>query len=496
MGCAPVRGAGVLLHVGSLPSPYGIGSFGDDARRWVDFLHEAGQGYWQILPLNPTGYGDSPYQSVSAFAGHPYFIDLDTLCQEGLLERPDYDGICWGKSGKRIDYGALHGFRHTVLRKAFSRFTDEAALAGFMEANKWFEDYGMYMAIRGMQGGRPWTQWDTPLRMRHTEAMARVRDEFSEEIRYHAFTQYMFYKQWGALRAYADSKNVRIIGDISIYVSPDSADVWANPHLYQLDENALPIEVAGVPPDGFSSDGQLWGNPLYDWQVMAETGYEWWVQRLETSFLLYDVVRIDHFRGLESYYAVPYGAATAAGGRWKPGPGKDFIDTLKRRLPESCFIAEDLGFLTDEVFELLRYSGFPGMKLLQYAFDSREPGCYDPYAYPPNSLVYPGTHDNDTIKGWGKNAPRPNVRHAMEYMDICLKSSLPRAMIRLAMQSPAYLAVIQMQDWLSLGSEARLNTPSTIGGNNWRWRMKKSDMSKRLAGQMSEIAKLYGRTAI
>jgi len=487
------RSAGVLLPVSSLPSPYGIGNFGEDARKWVDFLHEAGQSYWQILPLTPTGKGDSPYQSFSAFAGCPFFVDLDTLCEEGLLKREEYDNLNWGRSKNRVDYMTVYRKREPVLRKAFSRFDDDASLDGFVEKNPWFEHYSLYMVIKVAQGLHPWMDWDEPLRNRRPEAIARIRKEFAQELRYHAFVQYQFDKQWGELRAYANTKNVSIIGDIPIYVSLDSADVWENHDLFQLDENNIPIEIAGCPPDAFSSEGQLWGNPLYCWDAMAKTGYEWWTQRLRKSFDLFDVLRLDHFRGLESYFAIPYGDTTASNGYWKPGPGKDFIDVVERTVPDASIIAEDLGFLTDEVRDLLEYSTYPGMKIVQYAFDEREVGDYIPYGYDINSVAYTGTHDNDTTKGWSKHAPRACIKLAKDYMGTRRKRDIPLNMIRQALQSRSNLAVIPMQDWLGLGSSARFNTPSTVGGINWRWRVKKSVLTPQLADIISKMTSMYGR---
>ena len=486
------RSAGILLHVSSLPSPYGVGSFGKAARQWVDFLREAGQSFWQILPLGPTGLGDSPYQSFSAFAGNPYFIDLDTLCEEGLLDPPDFASLRWGASGNRVDYGAVSRSRESVLRKAFARFSDQSALDGFAALNPWFADYGLYMAIKAARK-RSWMEWGEPLRLRLPEPMAQAQSQMAEDIRYHAFVQYQFQRQWQALRAYANAKGIRIIGDIPIYVSLDSADVWANPVFFQLDENARPTEVAGCPPDSFSKYGQLWGNPLYDWASMAKTGYLWWLRRLESSFALYDVLRIDHFRGLESYYAIPYGDTTAKNGHWEPGPGMGFIHAVQQALPEARIIAEDLGFLTPEVRQLLAGSGYPGMKVLQFAFDSREAGGYSPHTYEAHSVVYTGTHDNDTAGGWAKTAPDESVRLAMEYMGIASKSRLPRAMIHLAMQCKSDLAVIPMQDWLGLGSGARMNTPSTVCGNNWRWRLREDALNSRLAGEIARMTVLFER---
>ena len=487
------RSAGVLLPVSSVPSPYGIGSFGEGARRWVDFLHDAGQSFWQILPLNPTGHGDSPYQSFSAFAGNPYFIDFDELCSENLLEPADYTNIRWGSSDKRIDYGKLYKYRGQVLRKAFSRFRDDTALDGFIENNSWFDHYSLYMVIKASQELRPWMEWDEPLRSRRPDALDRIKADFKDDIRYHAFVQYQFDRQWQALRKYANAKDVQIIGDIPIYVSLDSADVWENPELFQLEDDGYPSEISGCPPDSFSEDGQLWGNPLYDWDAMAKADYLWWTQRLRKNFELFDVLRLDHFRGLESYFAIPFEAKTAEKGKWKPGPGKEFIDVIERTVPDARIIAEDLGFLTDEVRDLLEYSTYPGIKLLQYSFDDREVGEYIPYGFAANTVAYTGTHDNDTVRGWSKTAPDICIRDAMYYIGIRRKSDLPRGMIRLALLSGSNLAIIPMQDWLGLGSGSRLNTPATVGGGNWRWRLGKRTLSPGLAEDMARMTKIYGR---
>jgi len=487
------RSAGILLPVSSLPSPYGIGSFGKAAFRWVDFLRDSGQSFWQILPLSPLGYGDSPYSSFSAFAGNPYFIDLDILYYEGLLSRKDFANIKWGNSSKRVDYEAVYANRENVLRKAFAKFKDDAALDDFAKQNPWVGDFGLYMSVKASQGGRPWTEWDEPLRLGQLEAVSWIREGLAEDIRYHIFAQYQFMKQWQVLHEYANAKGVQIIGDIPFYVSMDSVDVWSDKGSFLIDRNGLPTEVAGCPPDNFSEDGQLWGNPLYDWDAMGQTGYKWWIRRLKSSFELCDALRIDHFRGLESYFAIPYGEPTAKDGVWKPGPGKDFISALKRALPGRHIIAEDLGFLTDEVRQLLEFSGYPGMKLLQFAFDSRVSEDYRPFTYSANTVVYPGTHDNDTLSGWCKTAPRESIQKAMDYIGIKSRGGLPRSMIRLTMQAVSDLSIIPMQDWLELGSEARMNTPSTLGGNNWRWRLEAKALNSRLSDSIAEMTALYGR---
>lgn len=485
------------MPVSSLPSPYGIGAFGKEARAWVNFLQSAGQQYWQVLPLGPTSFGDSPYQSFSAFAGNPYFIDLDTLCEEGLLLKPEYAGIHWGRSAAKVDYNTVYQNREAVLRKAFARFTGGPALEAFQKENShWLENYALYMAVKATQGNRSWIEWEQDARLRKKEALQKYTQELAEDIRYHIFVQYQFFKQWNALRAYANQKGVEIIGDIPIYVSLDSADVWENRQLFQLDAEALPIEVSGCPPDSFSQDGQLWGNPLYNWGLMEQDGFAWWVARMQANFKLYDVLRIDHFRGLESYYAIPYGATTARSGRWRAGPGMGFVNAVREKVPEARIIAEDLGFLTDGVRKLLKDSGYPGMKVLQFAFDTREAGDYSPYNYGTNNIVFTGTHDNDTVRGWARNAAAGDIRHAMEYVNTHFKWQLPGALIRLALQSRAALAVVPLQDWLGLGSKARINTPATIGGGNWRWRMRARALKPGLARRMLALAKLYGRAPI
>ena len=487
------RSAGVLLPVSSLPSPYGIGNFGAVAREWVDFLSKAGQSYWQILPLAPTGAGDSPYQSFSAFAGNPYFIDFDALCEEGLLKREEFAGIPWSREKTRIDYNAIYTHREGVLRKAFSRFSDTAALDAFAARNPWFEHYSLYMVSKVKHKLRPWMEWEEPLRNRDPETMKGLKAEKAEDVRFYAFAQYVFDKQWSALKKYANERGVQIIGDIPIYVSLDSADVWENRGLFQLGENNVPVEIAGCPPDSFSEDGQLWGNPLYDWDEMERTGYKWWIRRLRKSFELYDVMRIDHFRGLESYFAIPFGAASAAGGKWKPGPGKAFVDMVEDTVHDASIIAEDLGVITDEVRELLEYSTYPGMKVVQYAFGDQEVDDYIPYKYEANSVAYTGTHDNDTVTGWCRTAPRDTILEAKYYTGIRRKRDIPLGIVRLALQSGSSLAVIPMQDWLGLGSEARLNTPSTVGGKNWCWRMASGELSGRMAEKMAKMTKTYGR---
>jgi 4-alpha-glucanotransferase len=446
--------------VASLPGASGIGTFGNAARRWIDFLSSAGQRYWQILPLGPTGYGDSPYQSDSAFAGNPWFVDLDELCAEGLLSESDYGNIDWG-GGKRVAYDALRVQRERILRLAFERFNSTDEYRRFCAENAyWLDAYADYL---------------------HTGEYVK-------------FVQFKFFEQWGRLRDYAHSKKVEIIGDIPIYVSLHSSDVTSQPEWFQLDDDGLPTAVAGCPPDSFSRTGQLWGNPLYDWDALKNDGYSWWISRIRAMLTLVDVLRIDHFRGLEGYYAIPATDDTAENGEWRTGPGADFIDAIRRELPEARIIAEDLGFLTDGVRELMVHSGFPGMKVLQFAFDSRDAnGGYLPHTYTKNCVVYTGTHDNDTSLGWTETAPPEDVALAMEYLGVKAKKSVPRELIRVAYQSKANLAIIPIQDWLELGSAARINTPSTVSSANWSYRLDVNALSPALAAEMRRMAEVTGR---
>lgn len=488
------RAAGILLPVSSLPSKYGIGTFGKEAYRWVDMLQKAKQKYWQVLPLGPTSYGDSPYQSFSAFAGNPYFIDLELLCKQGLLEKEECKAVDWGKEKNKVSYEALSENREKLLRKAFSNFTDFSALEKFRKKNKeWVEDYALYMAVKVEMKLRPWNEWDEDIKMRTPEALEKWKVKCAEDVDYYIFAQYLFFEQWTKLKNYANEKGVLIIGDAPIYVAMDSADVWAAPQLFQLDEKNVPIEVAGCPPDAFSEDGQLWGNPLYRWDIMAKNGFQWWMKRLKANLSMVDVLRIDHFRGLESYYAIPYGDTTARNGRWKKGPGMAFIKAIHEKLGDAQIIAEDLGYLTPAVKRLLKGSGFPGMKVLEFAFDSREESDYMPHNYQNNCVVYTGTHDNDTVRGWFTSASPADVKVARRYLGLKNDKDGNWAFIRAAMSSVADLAVVPLQDYLDLGSEARINIPSTLGGNNWRWRLTKGQCTPKLMKKIGKMMKLYGR---
>ena len=489
-----MRCSGILMHISSLPGPYGVGTMGKNAFRFVDFLEDAGQSVWQILPLTPTGYGDSPYQSCSTFAGNHYLIDLEALVEEKLLKKEELSSIRWSWSETKADFGLLYNNRLNVLRKAYDRFAAQEELDAFCAENAgWLPDFALFMALKDRFGGKPWYQWDKALKFRDSKAIETARQELKEEIRFFCFVQYLFYKQWNALRAYAHGKGIRIIGDVPIYVPYDSVEVWKDTQLFQLDEKLDPVSVAGCPPDAFSADGQLWGNPLYRWDVMAEDGFAWWIRRLAAAGELYDIVRMDHFRGLEAYWSIPYGDATAKGGKWIKGPGMDFVNAVKKGLPELNMIAEDLGFLTQEVLDLRDASGYPGMKVLEFAFDSREPSDYLPHTYVSNTVCYTGTHDNMTMRQWFETATDEAVEYATEYMNLTEKEGLVWGVIRTAYASVSDLCVIQLQELLNLGAQARMNFPGTLSDANWTWRADDAFMSEDLAKKILNMTKLYGR---
>lgn len=490
-----MRKSGILLHISSLPSDYGIGTMGKEAYKFVDFLKEAGQGYWQILPVGPTSYGDSPYQSFSTNAGNPYFIDLDTLAEEELLKKSEYEKLDWGGHKNYVDYNALYNNRFKVLKKAFNRFKKgnlDDFYAFLQENEKWISNYAMFMSIKDVYDGKPWLDWDDGLRNHDGHSLWEFSNEHGDEIMFWEFLQFKFFEQWNALKKYANENGVQIIGDIPIYVALDSADVWVYPDLFQLDTNRIPTAVAGCPPDVFSPTGQLWGNPLYNWDRHRECGYNWWIDRIKSATELYDVVRIDHFRGFEGYYAIPYGDETAENGEWRKGPGIELFSAVKGALGELPIIAEDLGFLTEDVHKLLRDSGFPGMKVLEFAFDPREPSNYLPHTYTQNSIVYIGTHDNDTIRGWLSDLDSDTLAFCRQYLDAAKDEDIPERLIKTALSSVSDTAIIQMQDYLGLGSEARMNIPSTLG-YNWKWRMSKRDITKKLAKKIAVMSGTYAR---
>mgnify|MGYP002514808508 CR=1 FL=1 len=489
-----MRSSGILMHITSLAGPYGVGTMGKHAFAFVDFLKRAGQSYWQILPLTPTGYGDSPYQSCSTFAGNHYLIDLEQLVEQGLLQRDEIDHIDWCWSETKADFGRLYNNRLRVLRLAYSRFHGSVEFDAFCsENNDWLYDFALFMALKDKFNGQPWYSWDDKLKFRDEHTMWCVGQELRDEIRFYHFVQFLFYKQWNALHAYAKQNGISIIGDVPIYVPMDSVEVWSNPSIFQLNERLDPVAVAGCPPDAFSADGQLWGNPLYRWDLLEQDNFSWWIRRLAAAGKLYDVIRLDHFRGFEAYWSVPYGDTTAKNGQWIKGPGMAFVEALKEKLPEVDFIAEDLGFLTQDVLDLRDNSGYPGMKILEFAFDSREPSDYLPHTYTRNSVCYTGTHDNMTMRQWFETATPDAVQYATEYMNLNEAEGLVYGTIRAAMASVSDWCIIQLPDWLNLGGFARMNFPGTLSDANWTWRAEEGMINKALAEKIRGLTELYGR---
>ena len=489
------RSSGILMPLSSLPSPYGIGTMGKAAFQFVDFLASAGQKYWQLLPLGPTSFGDSPYQSFSSFAGNPYFVDLDLLIKDKLLKPAEVKNRDWGEREDRVDYGKIYENRFAVLRLAYERGAEryEEEIAAFRQENGWWlENYALFMAIKASQGMKAWSEWPEELRLREDAAMEKARKELRQDVEFYIFVQFLFYRQWEALRDYAHDKGIRFIGDIPIYVALDSADVWSEPHFFQLDEKNIPKEVAGVPPDAFTEDGQLWGNPLYDYDAMKKDGYGWWIRRIDGAKKLYDVIRIDHFRGFESYWAVPYGDKTARRGHWRPGPGMDLVGVLTSWFHKLRFIAEDLGFMTPEVKKLLADSGLPGMKVLEFGFDAKGESDYMPHNCVNRSVCYVGTHDNEVVNGWLKSTDRATLRYAADYMHKTADESWCWAMIRTGMSTASQLFVMQMQDVLELPASARMNCPGTATGN-WQWRMRPDAIDAKLARRIRRCTETYRR---
>ena len=489
-----MRSSGILMHITSLPGSYGVGTMGAQAYAFVDFLKSAGQSYWQILPLTPTGYGDSPYQSCSIFAGNHYLIDLPTLIEEGLLKAEEVDSIQWCHSESKVDFGIQYNNKLKVLRLAYDRFQGGEDFDAFCEENSsWLKDFALFMAMKDRTGGKPWYEWPDPLKYRDGGAIASAIAGMHEQIRFYSFVQYLFNKQWNALHTYANKNGIQIIGDVPIYVPRDSVEVWCNPELFKLDENLDPTEIAGCPPDAFSADGQLWGNPIYNWEAHKQTGYQWWIRRLAAAGAWYDVIRVDHFRGFEAYWSVPYGDTNARRGKWIKGPDMDFINAIKKGLPQLNMIAEDLGYLTQEVMDMRDNSGFPGMKVLEFAFDSREPSDYLPHTYTRNTVCYTGTHDNMTMRQWFETCDPEVVAYAIEYMSLTEKEGLVWGTIRTAMASVSDMCIIQLQDYLNLGGEARMNFPGTMTDCNWTWRLQEGMIKKNLAAKIYNLTKLYAR---
>ncbi len=493
-----MRKSGILLPISSIPSKYGIGTFSKQAYEFVDFLVEAGQKLWQILPLGPTSYGDSPYQSFSTFAGNPYFIDLEQLMDMGYISKEDCEGVNFGTHPEYVDYGQMYAHRFPILKKAYDTALEkgleqDADYLKFLEENAyWVKDYALYMAVKASFNNTCWIEWDEDIRLRKPEAVEAYTQKYAYEIGSYCFRQYIFNVQWKELKEYANRSGIEIVGDIPIYVAFDSADTWANPELFQLDEENLPIGVAGCPPDAFSETGQLWGNPLYKWEYHKETNFDWWMKRIAHCYEMYDIVRIDHFRGFDEYWSVPYGDDTAQNGKWMPGPGIALFETMKDVLGDKKVIAEDLGFLTESVLELVAESGFPGMKVLQFAFGGGADNAYLPHNHKKNSIVYTGTHDNETTVGWYWNLDEKTRKHVKDYFDITDETKVNWTFIRTALSSVADTAIIPMQDYLGLGNEARINTPSTLG-SNWEWRMKEDACTRELAEKIYTLTKLYGR---
>ena len=495
-----MRASGILLPISSLPSRYGIGCFSESAYRFVDQLKAAGQKYWQILPLGPTSYGDSPYQSFSTFAGNPYCISLEALIDEGVLSREECDAADFGNDPRHVDYGKLYEARFPLLRKAYERsdISRDPEFQEFMKENEsWIRDYAIFMAVKGLFQGASWDQWPEDIRKRWGYSMDYYQRELYFEIEFYEYIQFKFSQQWKKLKQYANDNGIRIIGDIPIYVAFDSADAWADPELFQFDEDLLPTAVAGCPPDGFAADGQLWGNPLYRWEHHMNSGFAWWIRRLEFCYRLYDVVRIDHFRGFDEYFSIPYGDRTAHNGHWEKGPGMHLFWRIQECLGRKDVIAEDLGYVTDSVRQLVKDSGFPGMKVLEFAFDSRDTGSandYLPHNYPVNSVVYTGTHDNETLTGWFRDILPEERRTVRRYLNNFHDSSeeIYWDMICAAMGSVSETCVIPMQDYFGYGNEARMNQPSTLG-KNWKWRLLEGEFSEELIGKIRELTQLYGR---
>ena len=487
------RANGVLLHISSLPSDYGIGSLGKEAYEFVDFLVESKQTYWQILPIGPTGYGDSPYSSFSTFAGNPYFVSLDILCEEGYLTKDEYIDICWQDVEDKVDYGLLYEKRFPLLQIAMRRFLSAEShdFNVFCEANDWLDDYAAFMTIKDVQGGKHWVKWPDALKLKDDNAVKEVILDNYDTYNFYRAIQYHFFKQWHSLKEYTKCKGIEIIGDLPIYMAYDSVDVWAHRELFELASDGNPVRVAGCPPDGFSATGQLWGNPLYRWDENYKQGFSWWLKRITYLANVYDVVRIDHFRGFASFYAINYGESDACNGMWCKGPGMDLFKLLPSDLK---IIAEDLGFLSEDVFKLLEDSGYPGMKVLEFAFDTREPSHVDylPFNYPKHSIAYCGTHDNSTIMGWLKAANSEDVKLAKEYMMAEDESDFNWVMMKTLMATSANVTILQVQDLLGLDDSARMNTPAT-SENNWVWRCKKGSLNHELADKLAYYTKLYYR---
>ncbi len=488
-----MRKSGILMHISSLPSQYGIGKLGIEAYRFVDFLDECQVGLWQILPLSPTSYGDSPYQSFSAFAGNPYFIDFELLENDGLLHRTEYSNIQWEKSSDTIDYDFLYNNVYEVLRKAYSRFTPAQEYKLFeMISRDWLDDYALFMSLKFHYNGAAWYEWPKNIAMYENEAVDYAKKLLADEIKFHKFIQFCFYRQWKQLKTYANEKGIKIIGDIPIYVSHDSVEVWKMPELFLLDETKTPIAVAGCPPDCFSPTGQLWGNPLYNWKYHYRTDFDWWIKRLKNASEIYDIIRIDHFRGFESYYCIPYGNETAEVGIWQKGPDAELFRKAESVLGKLNVIAENLGFITPEVQRMLDKTGYPGMKVVEFGFSDSE-NEYLPHNFDTTECYsYTGTHDNDTLTGWYKSLDTESLEFCREYLNVKYDREIPDAMLRLVWSGISEAAIAQFQDFIGAGTEARMNIPSTLSGN-WTYRAQKTDFTKELKDKILKLNILYNR---
>ena len=492
------RSSGILMSISSLPSAYGIGTLGKAAYDFADFLHAAGQKYWQMLPLGPISYGDSPYQSFSSFAGNPYYIDLDMLIKDGLLDQKDISDIDFGTDPRYVDYGKIYENRFKILaiakKNGWTR--DLKKVEEWISDNQWVKEYALYMSCKKYFGMKSWMEWpDEDLRFRDPQALKKYGEMLKDDIEFYTYIQFLFFRQWDALKKYLHTLKIETIGDIPIYAALDSADVWSEPQFFQLDEEYIPKDVAGVPPDYFSADGQLWGNPLYDWKAMKEDGYGWWIRRIGGISKMFDMVRIDHFRGFSEYWAIPYGDTTAKNGRWMKGPAMDLVGRLAGWFPDTKFIAEDLGTPTASLKKLLKESGWPGMKVLEFAFDAKGESDYLPHAFQNHCICYTGTHDNATLLEWLGDTPEKDIAFAVKYLGLKDKDNLADAVMRAGHRSAADLFIAQMQDYLGLGKGHRMNIPSTIGGN-WIWRILPEEMTEKLAADIKEMTVMYGRCKI
>ncbi len=488
------------MHITSLPSEYGIGTLGKEAIKFADFLSKAGQKYWQVLPLGPTGLGNSPYSSFSTFAGNNLLIDIEMLIEDGVVSKAFVDALPWGDDPEKVDFETVRASKDKVLLEAFKNGyeKEKSDVEAFKNANAWLKNYALFMTARELSDGAAWTEWDEPLRRRDPEALRGLEEEYGEKVNYYTYVQYIFFRQWAKFKAHVEELGIKIIGDMPMYVAMDSADTWCEPQFFQMDDDFVPSHVAGVPPDYFSEEGQLWGNPLYDWDAMKNDGYGWWIRRVEGAVRMFDVIRIDHFRAFASYWSVPADAETAKTGEWVKGPGMDLLGVLKNWFYGTEYIAEDLGILTPDVNELLEISELPGMNILEFAFTEDASSKYMPHRITENAICYTGTHDNDTVLGWwlDETVAREDRTVAALYLGLNEDEKdamlISRAFIRAGLGTKAVLAIAQMQDWLALDTSARMNVPGVALGN-WSWRMKQGAADDALADEMHEYTAIFSR---